>query len=135
MATQTQCGERDKRLIALASERVQALADTVKRAGVVAKVPPSIQSLEWTEYVGFIYLVVPAVLTRLETYKFLQNEQTASVVASLLHEMVLIATAREITPTMIPIAPHTHHQQSSCDLSQTTPHPSRAIPLPAMGET
>jgi ketopantoate reductase len=33
----------------------------------------------------------------LETYKYLQDEYTASVVASLLHEMAFIATARGIT--------------------------------------
>jgi ketopantoate reductase len=49
--------------------------------------------------------MVPAVLTRLETYKFLQNEHTASVVASLLHEMALIATARGIALENIGFAP------------------------------
>ena len=43
-----------------------------------------------------IFLMAPAVLTRLETYKFLKDEQSASVVASLLHEMALIAIAQGI---------------------------------------
>ena len=87
------------------SERVQTLGDTLERAGVVAKVTPSIQSLEWSKYVVFIYLMVPAVLTRLETYKFLQDQHTASVVASLLHEMAQIATARGIALEDIAIYP------------------------------
>ncbi len=78
------------------SERVQTLADTLSRAGIQAEASPSIQSVEWSKYVLFMFLMVPAVLTRLETYKFLQDERTASVVASLLHEMALIATAREM---------------------------------------
>jgi hypothetical protein len=49
--------------------------------------------------------MVPAILTRLETYKFLQDEHTASVVASLLHEMALIATARRIALEDIGFAP------------------------------
>jgi ketopantoate reductase len=53
----------------------------------------------------FTFLMVPAVLTRLETYKFLHDEQTASVVASLLHEMALIATARGITLEDIALFP------------------------------
>ncbi len=79
------------------SARVQTLTDTLNRAGIHAEASPSIQSVEWSKYVLFIFLMAPAVLTRLETYKFLQDEQTASVVASLLHEMARIATARGIT--------------------------------------
>jgi hypothetical protein len=73
--------------------------------GIQAEASPPIQSVEWSKYVLFIFLMVPAVLTRLETYKFLQNEHTASVVASLLHEMALIATARGIALENIGFAP------------------------------
>jgi ketopantoate reductase len=40
--------------------------------------------------------MAPAVLTRLETYKFLQDRHTASITASLLHEMARIAATRGI---------------------------------------
>lgn len=79
------------------SKRVQTLAETLNHAGIQAEVSPSIQSAEWSKYVIFTFLMAPSVLTRLETYKFLQDERTASVVASLLHEIALIATARGIT--------------------------------------
>ena len=49
------------------SDRVQTLATTLERAGIVAHVTPSIQSLEWSKYVTFLCLMAPAVLTRLET--------------------------------------------------------------------
>jgi 2-dehydropantoate 2-reductase len=87
------------------SERVQTFADTLNRAGIQAEASPSIQSVEWSKYVIFIFLMAPAVLTRLETYKFLQDEPTASVVASLLHEMALIAAARRIALEDIAFAP------------------------------
>jgi 2-dehydropantoate 2-reductase len=87
------------------STRVQTLAETLNHAGIQAEVSPSIQSAEWSKYVMFIFLMVPSVLTRLETYKFLQDEQTASVVASLLHEMALIATARGIALEDISLFP------------------------------
>ena len=87
------------------SARVQTFTNTLERAGIQAEASPSIQSVEWSKYVIFIFLMVPAVLTRLETYKFLQEEQTASVVASLLHEMGLIATARGIVLENIAFAP------------------------------
>jgi 2-dehydropantoate 2-reductase len=74
------------------SERVQTLATTLERAGIVAKVTPSIQSVEWSKYVILVAGMALAVLTRLETYKLLQDPQTASIMTSLLHEMAQIAT-------------------------------------------
>ena len=78
------------------SKRVQTLADTLNRAGIVARVTPSIQSIEWSKYVMFVCVMAPAVLTRLETYKLMQDEQTASITASLLHEMGQMALAMDI---------------------------------------
>ncbi len=90
------------------SDRVQTLADTLARAGVVSEVTPSIQSIDWSKYVMFTCTMAPAVLTRLETHKFLQDERTASVTASLLHELVRIATAQAITLMDLPLfATHT----------------------------
>ena len=77
-------------------DRVQTLATLLERAGIVAHVTPSIQSLEWSKYVMFLCLMAPAVLTRCETYKFLQDPHTASVVASILHEMAALATRQGI---------------------------------------
>src|SRR5215468_5076630 len=54
------------------SARVQTLGDLCNRVGIVAQVTPSIQGLEWSKYVAWICSMAPAVLTRLETYKFLQ---------------------------------------------------------------
>jgi 2-dehydropantoate 2-reductase len=78
------------------SARVQTLGDTLERSGIVAKVTPSIQSFEWAKYLAFVSWMAPAVLTRLETYKFLQEAQTAFIVAAILHEMTQIATTRAI---------------------------------------
>ena len=78
------------------SGRVQTLADTVERAGIVVQVTPSIQALEWAKYVSWVCLMVPAVLTRLESYKMLQETHLASVMAKILHEMAQIATTQGI---------------------------------------
>jgi 2-dehydropantoate 2-reductase len=78
------------------SARVQTLSDTLERVGIVAQVTSHIQALEWSKYVAWICGMAPAVLTRLETYKFLQEEHTAFVMASLLHEMVQLATTQGI---------------------------------------
>src|SRR5262249_17168448 len=75
------------------STRVQTLGDMFTRAGIMVQVTPSIQSFEWAKYLAFVSWMAPAVLTRLETYKFLQEAQTASIVAAILQEMTKIATA------------------------------------------
>jgi 2-dehydropantoate 2-reductase len=86
-----------------ASERVQSLADTLNLAGIQAQVWSSIQSIEWSKYVILVGGMALSVLTRLETYKFMQDPHTASVSASLLREMIQIARARGIVLEDIPI--------------------------------
>src|SRR5712691_12165824 len=78
------------------SPRVQTLAGTLDRVGIVTHVPPSMQSMEWSKYVAWICCMAPAVLTRLETYKFLQEAHTASLIAAMAQEMTQLATARGI---------------------------------------
>ena len=78
------------------SARVQTLADALKHGGILVQVTPSIQSLEWSKYVSWVCSMAPAVLTRLETYKLLQDAHLASIVAALLHEIAQIATRRRI---------------------------------------
>ena len=76
------------------SPRVQTLGDPFERVGIVTQVTPSIQSLEWSKYVAWVCLMAPAVLTRLESYKILQDPQMASITAAMLHEMAQIAMLR-----------------------------------------
>jgi ketopantoate reductase len=54
------------------------------------------QSIEWSKYVSWICCMAPAVLTRAETYKFLQEAHTASIVAAIVREMTQLATAQGI---------------------------------------
>lgn len=79
------------------STRVQALVDTLEHAGIVARMTAAIRSIEWSKYLTFVALMVPAVLTRLETYKFLQADSSASIVAAIVHEMALLARTQDIT--------------------------------------
>jgi 2-dehydropantoate 2-reductase len=76
------------------SPRVQTLGDTCNRVGIAAEVTPHIQSFEWSKYVAWVCLMAPAVLTRLESYKILQDSQMASITAAILHEMAQLATIR-----------------------------------------
>jgi 2-dehydropantoate 2-reductase len=78
------------------SARVQALGDLLEHVGIVAQVTPHIQSFEWSKYVAWVCLMAPAVLTRFESYKILQDPQMTSITAALLHEMAQLATCRGI---------------------------------------
>jgi 2-dehydropantoate 2-reductase len=78
------------------SARVQTLGDTLDRVGIRAHVNPSMQSMEWSKYVAWICCMAPAVLTRSETYKFLQEAHTAFIVAAIVREMSQLATTRGI---------------------------------------
>src|SRR6266446_1479261 len=75
---------------------VQTLGDLFERVGIVAQVTPQIQSFEWSKYVAWVCLMAPAVLTRLESCKILQDPQMASITAAILHEMAQLATIRGI---------------------------------------
>src|SRR5215475_3691396 len=115
------------------SARVQNLGDIFNRVGIVAQVTPSIQSFEWAKYLAFVSWMAPAVLTRLESHKFLQEAQTASIVAAILHEMTQIATARAIVLEDITFFPTktlsqlafddlvTHLQQMGDELASQAP--------------
>jgi 2-dehydropantoate 2-reductase len=79
------------------SARVQTLGETLERVGIVAHVTPSMQSLEWSKYVAWMCCMAPAVLTHLETYKFLQEAHTACIVAAMVREITQLATTQGIT--------------------------------------
>jgi len=76
------------------SPRVQTLGDLFEHVGIAVKVTPHIQSFEWSKYVAWVCLMTPAVLTRLESYKILQDPQMASLTAAIFHEMAQLATIR-----------------------------------------
>jgi 2-dehydropantoate 2-reductase len=97
------------------SERVQSLATTLNQAGIQTQVWSSIQSIEWSKYVVLVDGMALSVLTRLETYKFMQDPHTASVSASILHEMIQIARAHGIALEDIPIFPAKTFSQLSLD--------------------
>jgi 2-dehydropantoate 2-reductase len=68
------------------SARVQTLVTALVNAGIRAEAVPQIQTVEWSKYALFLSWMVPAVLTRLESYKFLTDPDTAAVVAQLMRE-------------------------------------------------
>jgi 2-dehydropantoate 2-reductase len=87
------------------SRRVETVGATLARAGILAQVTSTIQSCAWAKYLGFVSWMAPAVLTRLETYKFLQAGPTASIVAAIVQELTQLATAQGIVLEDIPLFP------------------------------
>jgi 2-dehydropantoate 2-reductase len=78
------------------SPRIHCLVDTLSRAGIRAEAAAQIRTVEWSKYAFFMSWMAPAVLTRLETYKFLSHPDTAVIVAQLLRETGQLAAAQGI---------------------------------------
>ena len=73
------------------SARVQTLVTTLVRAGIRAEAVPQVQAVEWSKYALFMSWMAPAVLTRLESYKFQTQPDTALIMARLVRETGLLA--------------------------------------------
>jgi 2-dehydropantoate 2-reductase len=104
------------------SVRVQTLGDLCNRVGIVAHVTPSIQSLEWSKYVWWLCGMAPAVLTRLEGYKLLQDAHIASIMAAMIREMAQIAAKRGILLEDMASPIKTLSQLSSDDMVMPLQH-------------
>jgi 2-dehydropantoate 2-reductase len=74
------------------SERVTRLVGALERAGIRAEATAQIQTAEWTKFVGWVGWTALAVLTRLESYKFLSDAATAVIGVRLMRETAALAT-------------------------------------------
>jgi 2-dehydropantoate 2-reductase len=79
------------------SARCEAIASTLDKAGINASVSNSIQTSEWSKYVGWSGVMALSVLTRLETYKFLSDPDSARVAARIMRETASVADALGIS--------------------------------------
>jgi ketopantoate reductase len=71
----------------------QTLVHTLRLAGLQAVYSERIHTLEWSKFVGWLEFTTLAVLTRLETYKFLSNPHTARISARVMREAGQLAAA------------------------------------------
>ncbi|MGE3540447.1 MAG: ketopantoate reductase family protein [Candidatus Tectimicrobiota bacterium] len=69
------------------------LVRTCQQAGLQAVYSEHIESIEWSKFVGWLGFTSIAVLTRLETYKFLCEPHTARMSARVMREAGQLATA------------------------------------------
>ena len=73
------------------SARAQTFVAALVNAGIRADAVPQIQTVEWSKYALFMSWMAPAVLTRLPSYKFQTQPDTALVMAQLVRETGLLA--------------------------------------------
>jgi 2-dehydropantoate 2-reductase len=71
----------------------QALVHTLHHAGLQAVYADRIRTVEWSKFVGWLGFTTLAVLTRLETYKFLSDPHTARISARVIREAGQLAAA------------------------------------------
>jgi 2-dehydropantoate 2-reductase len=87
MAGPTIIGE----LAAGESARVTELVDTFVRSGLKAQASGNIASVEWSKFVGWSGFSTLAVLTRLPTWRFLCDPDTALIAARVMRETAAVA--------------------------------------------
>lgn len=75
------------------SERCEHIARTIDAAGVRCRAIPNIVSLEWSKFVAWVGFVVLSVLTRAETWRFLQDRDGAVALVRITREMIGLAAA------------------------------------------
>lgn len=78
------------------SERVVNLAKTIDAAGVRCTAYPDIKTREWSKFVAWAGLVPLAALTRLNTWRYLSDENGAHVSMQLVREVARLAEASKI---------------------------------------
>lgn len=69
------------------SERVQTLTDHLTRAGFQGEASTQIRSAEWSKFLFFLGFMAPAVLTRMETYKYAKDPDGALIMARVIREI------------------------------------------------
>ena len=73
------------------SPRVDELVQALNGSGIKAESSTAIKSIEWSKFISWLGMMPLAVLTRLETGKFLSYPKTALISASIMKETAAVA--------------------------------------------
>jgi ketopantoate reductase len=87
------------------STRAKELATIIDSAGVRCVAASNIRTREWSKFTGWIAQFPLAVLTRQITWKFLMDEQSATVIVRIVREAAALAAAMRIELTDMPPLP------------------------------
>ena len=78
------------------SERVQGLAAILENSGIRSKAVSNIRTVQWSKFVAWVGAMAVSVLTRLETYKFCSDPDSAAICARLMRETASLAATAGI---------------------------------------
>jgi len=87
------------------SARAEDLAVTIDAAGVRCVAASNIRTREWSKFAGWIASFPVSVLTRQITWKYMQDERTATVIVRMVREAAQLAAAMKIELTDMPPLP------------------------------
>jgi 2-dehydropantoate 2-reductase len=79
------------------SSRVKELVDTLVRSGLEARASDAISSIEWSKFVGWSGFSTLAVMTRLPTWRFMSDADTALIAARVMRETAAVAMRHGVT--------------------------------------
>ena len=79
------------------SPRVSAIVDAFEQSGLNAQASASITSVEWSKFVGWSAVSVLAILSRLPTWRFLVDPDTALIAARIMRETAAVALRHGVT--------------------------------------
>lgn len=79
------------------STRAREIVDTLVKSGLKAQVSNDIVSAEWSKFVGWSGLSTLAILTRLPTWRFLVDADTALIAARVMRETAAVAIRHGVT--------------------------------------
>ena len=79
------------------SSRVKELVDTLVQSGLEARASNDISSVEWSKFVGWSGFSTLAVMTRLPTWRFLTDADTALIAARVMRETAAVAIRHGVT--------------------------------------
>lgn len=79
------------------SARVREIVDTLVQAGLEARASDDIAAAEWSKFVGWSGFSTLAVMTRLPTWRFLSDPDTALIVARVMRETGAVARRHGVT--------------------------------------
>jgi 2-dehydropantoate 2-reductase len=74
------------------SSRVAEVVDAFERSGLKARASDDIVSVEWSKFVGWSGFSTLAVMTRLPTWRFMLDADTALIAARVMRETAAVAT-------------------------------------------
>jgi len=73
------------------SQRVREIVDAFERCGLKAQASSDITSVEWSKFVGWSGFSAVAILTRLPTWRFMADADTALIAARVMRETAAVA--------------------------------------------